>query len=134
MMWRRMAAAAVVVVGLAASGARGARTTCVRPVAYVVMDADSGTILAEHESRKHWPPASMAKMMTVLIAMERVKQHQMSLDEPIRTSAWASRIGGSQVYLAEGEAFPLGDMLKAIMIASANDGAVAVAEHVAGST
>src|SRR5262249_54569138 len=50
------------------------------------------------------------------------------------TSAWASRIGGSQVYLAQGETFPLGEMLKAVMIASANDAAVAVAEHIAGST
>jgi D-alanyl-D-alanine carboxypeptidase (penicillin-binding protein 5/6) len=104
------------------------------PAAYIVMDADSGTVLAEHEAHKRWPPASMTKMMTVLIAMERVRDHQLSLDEPVRASAWASRIGGSQVYLAEGESFPLGEMLKAIMIASANDAAVAVAEHIAGST
>jgi D-alanyl-D-alanine carboxypeptidase (penicillin-binding protein 5/6) len=104
------------------------------PVAYFVMDAGTGTVLAEHEARKRWPPASMAKMMTVLIAMERVRDRTLSLDEPIRTSAWASRIGGSQVYLAEGETFPLGEMLKAIMIASANDAAVAVAERIAGST
>jgi D-alanyl-D-alanine carboxypeptidase (penicillin-binding protein 5/6) len=72
----------------------------------------------------------MAKMMTVLIAMERVRDGTLSLDEPVRASAWASRIGGSQVYRA-GRGFPLGEMLKAVMIASANDGAVAVAEHVA---
>jgi D-alanyl-D-alanine carboxypeptidase (penicillin-binding protein 5/6) len=104
------------------------------PVAYFVMDAGTGTVLAEHEAHKRWPPASMAKMMTVLIAVERVRDGALSLDEPIRTSAWASRIGGSQVYLAEGETFPLGEMLKAIMIASANDAAVAVAERIAGST
>jgi D-alanyl-D-alanine carboxypeptidase (penicillin-binding protein 5/6) len=124
-----IAAAALALV--ASRLAHGAGTA---PVAYVVMDARTGTVLAEHEPHKQWPPASMAKMMTVLIAMERVRDGSLSLDEPVRASAWASRIGGSQVYLAEGESFPLGEMLKAIMIASANDAAVAVAERIAGST
>jgi D-alanyl-D-alanine carboxypeptidase (penicillin-binding protein 5/6) len=98
------------------------------------MDSDTGAILSERDAHKRWPPASMTKMMTVLIAMERVRDGKLSLDEPVRASAWASRIGGSQVYLAEGESFPLGEMLKAVMIASANDASVAVAEHLAGST
>jgi D-alanyl-D-alanine carboxypeptidase (penicillin-binding protein 5/6) len=125
-----MALAAVVLAGRVALAAE-ARTT---PVAYVLMDARTGTVLAERDAHKRWPPASMAKMMTVLIAMERVRDGSLSLEEPVRASAWASRIGGSQVYLAEGESFPLGEMLKAIMIASANDAAVAVAERIAGST
>ncbi len=124
--------AVAVLVG-ATTRATLARETAA-PVAYVVMDADSGTILAEQDAHKRWPPASMTKMMTVLLAMERVRAGTMSLDEPVRTSAWASRIGGSQVYLAEGETFPLREMLKAVMIASANDAAVAVAEHMAGSS
>jgi len=66
--------------------------------------------------------------------MERVRDGSAKLDEPVRTSAWASRIGGSQVFLSEGETFPLGELLKSIMIASANDAAVAVAEHIAGSS
>src|SRR2546425_2622904 len=103
------------------------------PAAYLVVDADTGTVLAERDAHRRWPPASMTKMMTVLLAMERVQDGSLSLDEPVRTSAWASRIGGSQVYLAAGETFPLGEMLKAIMIASANDAAVAVAEHIAGT-
>jgi D-alanyl-D-alanine carboxypeptidase (penicillin-binding protein 5/6) len=127
-----VAALALGALGVLPAAARDA--TGPEPVAYVVMDADSGTVLSEHEPHKRWPPASMTKMMTVLIAMERVRGGQLSLDEPVHTSAWASRIGGSQVYLAEGETFPLGEMLKAIMIASANDAAVAVAEHLAGST
>ena len=124
---------AALVVLIAAARAVLARETAA-PVAYVVMDAESGTILAEHEAHKRWPPASMAKMMTVLVAMERVRAGSLSLDTPVRTSAWASRIGGSQVYLAEGETFPLGELLKAVMIESANDAAVAVAEHIAGSS
>jgi D-alanyl-D-alanine carboxypeptidase (penicillin-binding protein 5/6) len=128
---RRMMAVAVVLVGSRLALAAGTGTP---PVAYVLMDAGTGTVLAEQDAHKRWPPASMTKMMTVLIAMERVRDGSLSLDEPVRASAWASRIGGSQVYLAEGETFPLGEMLKAIMIASANDAAVAVAERIAGST
>src|SRR5437660_6816654 len=130
-MWKMVLAVAMVVG--ATTRAALARESAA-PVAYVVVDADSGTVLAEHDAHKRWPPASMAKMMTVLIAMERVHDGSLALDTPVRASAWASRIGGSQVYLAEGETFPLGELLKAVMIASANDGAVAVAEHIAGST
>ena len=129
---RRVMAFAAVLFGMVARAALAREVAA--PVAYLVMDADSGTVLAERDAHKRWPPASMAKMMTVLVAMERVRDRSLSLDTPVRTSAWASRIGGSQVYLAEGETFPLGEMLKAVMIASANDAAVAVAEHIAGSS
>src|SRR5581483_3922293 len=131
--WRvAVTAVAIAVSGTAAFARRAAAPG--PPVAYLVMDADSGTVLAEHDSHKRWPPASMTKMMTVLLAMERVRGGANSLSEPVRTSAWASRIGGSQVYLAEGETFSLEEMLKAVMIHSANDAAVAVAEHLAGSS
>ena len=129
---RKVVVAAAMLVGTTARAVLAREAAA--PVAYLVMDADSGTVLAEHDAHKRWPPASMAKMMTVLIAMERVRDGSLTLDTPVRASAWASRIGGSQVYLAEGETFPLGELLKAVMIASANDAAVAVAEHVAGST
>jgi serine-type D-Ala-D-Ala carboxypeptidase (penicillin-binding protein 5/6) len=130
-MWRRTIA--VVALACCALGeATPARAAA--PVAYYVVDADSGTVLAEQDAHRRWPPASMTKMMTVLLAMERVRAGTLKLDEPIQASAWASRIGGSQVYLREGEVFTLGQMLEAIMIASANDAAVAVAEHLAGST
>lgn len=133
---RRVAVAAILIAvsGTAAWARRAATTAGEPPVAYLVMDADSGTVLAERDAHKRWPPASMTKMMTVLLAMERVRSGANALDEPVRTSAWASRIGGSQVYLAEGETFPLGEMLKAVMIHSANDAAAAVAEHIAGSS
>jgi D-alanyl-D-alanine carboxypeptidase (penicillin-binding protein 5/6) len=151
-MWRRVAAAVLVFPALALgaprkkapaakpASARAAKTPVAKeparkgPVAYLVMDAGTGTVLAEKDAHLRWPPASMTKMMTVLVAMERVRDKSLSLDEPVRASAWASRIGGSQVYLAEGETFSLGELLGSIMIASANDASVAVAEHVAGST
>ena len=118
----------VVGVGDAARPGSGA------PVAMIVVDADSGTVLAEHEADRQWPPASMAKMMTVLVALERVRAGQVSLDDRVRVSEKASRMGGSQVYLAAGEIFSLGQLLEAVMIPSANDASVAVAEHIAGST
>lgn len=102
--------------------------------AAVLMDADSGEVLFAHEENLPWPPASMVKMMTVLLAMEQVRAGAISLDDMVQTSTWASRMGGSQVYLAEGEQFSLRDMLRAVMISSANDASVAVAERIAGST
>ncbi len=126
----RLVAGIVGVVAMLAVRVQGADV----PAAYIVMDADSGAVLAEKEAHKRWPPASMTKMMTVLLAMERVRDGSLSLDEPVGASVSASRLGGSQVYLAPGETFPLGEMLKAIMIASANDGSGAVAEKIAGSS
>ncbi|MEB2286067.1 MAG: hypothetical protein B6D46_03770 [Polyangiaceae bacterium UTPRO1] len=102
--------------------------------AALLLDRDSGQVLFAKNEHRRWPPASMAKMMTVLIAMEQVRAQALRLDDPVIASAWASKIGGSQVYLAEGEQFRLGDLLASIMIASANDAAVAVAERIAGST
>ena len=130
----------VLAATLATAGGALARNAPTRPaaspdpVAYYVADAETGEVLAEKDAHKRWPPASMTKMMTVLLAMERVRNGSASLSDPVHVSPWASKIGGSQVFLAPGETFPLGEMLKAVMIASANDGAVAVAEHMAGST
>ncbi|HZR84899.1 MAG TPA: D-alanyl-D-alanine carboxypeptidase family protein [Candidatus Binatia bacterium] len=101
--------------------------------AAILIDRDSGRVLYAENEHLPWPPASMVKMMTLLLAIEAVKQGQMTLDDPIPTSAWASRMGGSQVYLQEGETFPLREMLKAIMISSANDASAAVAERIGGS-
>ena len=100
----------------------------------VLMDAESGTVLFEKDSHRQNPPASMTKMMLMLIVAERVRDGSLHWDDPIPTSASASRIGGSQVYLKEGEVFSLADMMQAITIHSANDAAAAVAEAVAGSS
>jgi D-alanyl-D-alanine carboxypeptidase (penicillin-binding protein 5/6) len=99
----------------------------------VLMDAETGTIIFAKEPHRASPPASMVKMMATLIVLEQVQAGQRKLDEPVQTSARAASMGGSQVYLKSGEVFPLEEMLKAVIIGSANDAAVAVAEHVAGS-
>src|SRR5690349_7112430 len=100
--------------------------------AALLMEARTGQILFEQDIHKPWPPASLTKMMLMLIVMEKVKQGALKLDEPIEVSARASKIGGSQVYLKQGEHFTLEEMMKAIVIHSANDASEAVAEKLAG--
>ncbi|MDO9465498.1 MAG: D-alanyl-D-alanine carboxypeptidase family protein [bacterium] len=100
----------------------------------ILMEAETGKILFARNIHRRLPPASMVKMMLALIVMEKVKHGEISLSEKIKVSRHASMIGGSQVYLKEGEVFTLRDMMKAIMIKSACDVAVAVSEHISGST
>jgi serine-type D-Ala-D-Ala carboxypeptidase (penicillin-binding protein 5/6) len=101
--------------------------------AALLMEADTGAILYEKDSHKQRAPASMVKMMLMLVVMEKVRAGELHLHDTITSSAYASKMGGSQVYLREGETFSLEEMMKAIVIASANDACVAVAEHIAGS-
>jgi D-alanyl-D-alanine carboxypeptidase (penicillin-binding protein 5/6) len=102
-------------------------------VAALLMEAETGTVLAESDAHRRWPPASMVKMMLILLTAERVSSGRASWEDPVRVSAWASKMGGSQVYLREGEVFPLREMTQAVAIASANDAAAAIAEHLAGT-
>ena len=97
------------------------------------MEADTGEILYEKDSRKKRPPASMVKMMVMLIVMEKVRAGEIGLSDTITASTRASKMGGSQIYLREGERFALEEMMRAIVIASANDASVAVAEQIAGT-
>ncbi len=101
--------------------------------ASLLADADSGRILYAHRIEEKVYPASLVKMMTALITLEEVKQGRISMNDRVRISAWASKIGGRQVYLKHGEVFPLAELMKAMVITSANDAAVAIAEHVAGN-
>lgn len=100
----------------------------------IVIEPETNTVLFEKNAHDPRPPASIVKMMVELVVMHEVESGRISLSDSVKTSAWASRIGGSQVYLAEGEIYPLGELMKTIAIASANDACVAVAEHIAGST
>src|ERR1051325_4885702 len=100
--------------------------------AYVI-DAASKRVLFQENADEMLPTASMAKMMTCLIAMEQVQQGKLSLDKPITISARAAKMGGSQIYAKEGQTFPLKTLLAAAMIQSANDAATAIAEAIAGT-
>ncbi len=98
----------------------------------LLIEAETGKVLKSHNPRERVIPASIVKMMTILLALERVKEKSINLNDMVITSRKASKIGGQQVYLAQGEQFPLKKLLQAVAISSANDAAYAVAEHVAG--
>lgn len=98
----------------------------------LLMEVSSGKVLFEKNADEPHPPASITKIMTMLLIMDAVDSHQISLDDEVTVSAHASKIGGSQVYLAEGEQMTVRDLLKAIAIHSANDACVAMAEFISG--
>jgi D-alanyl-D-alanine carboxypeptidase (penicillin-binding protein 5/6) len=100
----------------------------------VLMDSETGQILFEENPHEKVIPASIVKMMVLLLVIEKIDAGVIHLSDVVTVSAWASKIGGHQVYLAEGERFPLEELLKAIAISSANDAATAVAEFLAGNT
>ncbi|NLY74682.1 MAG: D-alanyl-D-alanine carboxypeptidase [Firmicutes bacterium] len=102
--------------------------------AAILMDPVSGKILFEQNKDLRWPPASVTKVMTMLLIMEAVESGRVEWSDPIRTSAFAAGMGGSQVYLKEGEEFSLAEMFKTIAMVSANDASTAVAEHLYGSS
>lgn len=99
----------------------------------ILMERDTGTILFEKNSREKLPPASMTKIMTMLLIMESIDHGKITLDERVRTSERAASMGGSQIFLEPGEEMTVEEMLKGIAIASGNDASVAMAEHLAGS-
>ena len=101
-------------------------------VAAVLMDPSTGRILFEREIHKPWPPASLTKMMLMLVVMEKVRQKAISLSDRVVISAKADKIGGGQLPLKRGEAFTLEEMMQAVVMQSANDAAEAVAERIAG--
>ncbi len=101
--------------------------------AYVLMDADSGKILLAKNEDKKLPPASMTKIMTLLLALEDLEEGKVGLKDKVVTSENAWKMGGSQVYLEPGEEMTFEDMLIAIAVGSANDACVAVAEHLEGT-
>ena len=99
----------------------------------ILMEATTGAILYKQNADEALPPASVTKIMTLLLVMEAVDAGTVRLDDTVTVSANAASMGGSQVYLKEGEQMMLEDLLKSVVIASANDAAVALAEYVAGS-
>ena len=101
--------------------------------AALVMNAETGEIVYEKNAHEQYAPASMVKMMLMLLVMEKLENKSIQLSDPVVTSARASKYGGSQVYLKEGEVFSLEEMMHAIAIHSANDASVAVAEYLTGS-
>ncbi len=100
----------------------------------LLIEAETGTVMFDNNAHQPWPTASLAKMMIAYIVGQKLQDGSLKLSDRVATSAKAAKMGGSQVYLKEGEIFSLDDMMKAIMVHSANDASVAVAEHIGGST
>jgi serine-type D-Ala-D-Ala carboxypeptidase (penicillin-binding protein 5/6) len=98
-----------------------------------VIDPATKKVYFEENADLVLPVASMAKMMTCLIAMERISHNLLTLDKEVTISAHASKMGGSQIYAKEGQKFPMRTLLAAAMVQSANDAATAIAEDIAGS-
>lgn len=135
----RIVALALVLSALVAGPAAAASRDLVEHVdgqfeSAAVIDAATGELLYAKQAHRPLPPASMVKMMTELIVLERIAAGELSLADSVTVSARASKIGGSQVYLKQGERFTVEDLLRALAIHSANDAATALAEHVAGSS
>ena len=99
----------------------------------LVIDADSGQILAADNPDAKAYPASVLKLMNLLIILEKIQAGVLTLQDNVLTTAEASKIGGSQVYLKENETFTIDELLYALIVQSANDAATALAIHVAGS-
>ncbi len=99
----------------------------------ILMEASTGTVLYEQNSDEQLPPASVTKVMTLLLIYEAVRDGKIKWDDKVTVSEHAASMGGSQVFLEVGETQTVADMTKCIAIASANDAAVAMAEYIGGS-
>ena len=99
----------------------------------ILLEANTGTVLYEKNADEPLPPASVTKIMTLLLVMEAIEDGRVKYRDMVRASANACSMGGSQIYLRENEEMTVEDMLKSVIIASANDAAVALAEHICGS-
>lgn len=105
----------------------------IKAKAAVLVDADTGRVLFQKNSHEELPFASVTKVMTMLLVMEAIDDGKISLDDEVTISERAASMGGSQMYMEFGEKHTVEELLKGVAMVSANDGCVALAEHVAGS-
>jgi len=125
---------ATIIIICSISPAFGLKTVAKTPyLGAIVIDADTGKVIAEDHADAKGYPVSMIKLMNLLIILDAVKAQHISLDDPVTVSAKVSRMGGSQVYLKEKEVFPVEELIYAMMVQSANDAALALAVHYTGS-
>ena len=130
---KRTLAALVCVSALLSPAALAADSPQVEATAAVLMEKETGTVLCEQSAHDKREPASVTKIMTLLLVMEGLDEGRISLTDPVTVSARAASMGGSQVYLKEGEQMSVEELIKAVAVVSGNDAAVALAEHIAGS-
>lgn len=133
---RRMAglwAALLLVLALTPVQA-GAVELPIQAEAALLMEKETGQVLYAQNEHEALEPASVTKVMTLLLTMEAIEKGSLHYDDVVTVSAYAASMGGSHVYLSEGEQITVDDLLKAVCVASGNDAAVALAECVAGVT
>ena len=129
---KRTLAALLCVCALLPSAAHAAAPQA-EAAAAVLMEKETGALLYEQDAHDKREPASVTKIMTLLLVMEALEEGRLALTDQIAVSAHAASMGGSQVYLKEGERMSAGELIKAVAVVSGNDAAVALAEHIAGS-
>ena len=126
---KKLLAALLAVLALGTS----ARALDVAAPSAILMEKETGTVLYAKDEHAKLEPASVTKVMTILLTMEAIDSGQLTYDTLITASAHACSMGGSQIWLKENEQMTVGDMLKAVCVVSANDCAVALGEQIAGS-
>jgi len=127
-----------VFLGLTATALRAEPTFIPAPPeiaakSYILMDAKTGDIIVQHNADEKLPPASLTKLMTAYVAEYELARGDISLDDKVRISEKAWRMGGSRTFLREGSVVPLRTLIQGMIVQSGNDATVAIAEHVAGS-
>lgn len=123
----------ILVFVLSLSVIAGAQDFEIQAESAILIDAATGQVLFEQNSDERLPPASLTKIMSLIVAMEEIENGDLSLDDEVTISRLAESMGGSQIFLAKGNKVKVRDLLKAVTIASANDACVALGEAVAGS-
>ncbi len=118
---------------LAVSAEEGSNALKINATSAVLMEAETGKILFAQNEDAALPPASVTKVMTLLLVMEAIEAGRIGWEDSVTVSERAASMGGSQIFLKVGEQMTVTDMVKSVVIASANDAAVALAEHIAGS-
>ncbi|MCF6093471.1 D-alanyl-D-alanine carboxypeptidase [Microaerobacter geothermalis] len=102
-------------------------------ISAILIDSDTGTILYEKNGNQKLPPASITKIMTMLLVVEAIDNGKISLSDKVRASEYAASMGGSQIFLEPGEEMSVEDLLKGVAVASGNDASIALAEYIAGT-
>ena len=137
---RRWVSVFVLLLGLVCSNAAQSAEPIIIPAqpqlaasAFLLIDADSGKTIVEHNSRQRLPPASLTKIMTSYIAAGEIASGRLALSNKVLVSVKAWRKGGSKMYIREGTEVLVEDLLRGVVIQSGNDASIALAEHIAGS-
>ena len=132
---RRTAALLCALLVLYAPAAAGAGEEAAEPAgmsakSYILMDVQSGEVLLEKNADEALPPASITKIMTMLLVLEAVERGECAMSDTVTASAHAVSMGGSQIWLKENEQMTVEELFKATAVGSANDAAMGLAEHV----